>query len=100
LSLEVREEHFAVSQGFGMGLYSLTSIASSDLIGYASISPHPPGERAMNLASECWRDSFLVPEEEILANTVPHTTSDQVMERYDSNTFSHFERVIFHFECK
>jgi hypothetical protein len=37
---------------------------------------------------------------EILPNTVPHTTSDQVMERYASNTFSHFERAIFSLKGK
>jgi hypothetical protein len=52
LSRKRREEHLAVSQGLGMGLDSLTGVASSDHIGYALIAPHLPGERAINLGSE------------------------------------------------
>lgn len=54
----------------------------------------------MNLALEHWSNASRVPEEEILLNTVSHTTSEQSRERYASNAFSHFERVVLHLEYK
>ena len=54
----------------------------------------------MNLALEPWSNSLRVPEEEIQPNTVSHTTSEQIPERYDSNAFSHFARVVFYFEYR